>query len=180
MQHDKTGIKRERERNLTVLPHRSLGSTAAPLWSSNSTTSVKPWQEATCRAVLLSISLKFTFVPESNSSLMPSKSPSLARYISRTVGSIPPRSSKLTEKSCRSGARDDCFPRVNLIGGLASIPNQPQLSKGFAVMDLQFKIVDYQTRKFSLQILSPIISLTLKTTRTYSVFTSTMKRNLRT
>ena len=99
---------------ITVLPQRSLGSTSAPLWSNKSTTSVRCWQAATWRAVRPSMSLKFTSPPESNSSFIPSKSPSFARYINRTVGSTAsdPNSSspESSPATSRSGAMEDCLP----------------------------------------------------------------------
>jgi len=92
---------------ITVLPQRSRGSTSAPRRSSNSTTSVRPWQAATWSAVRPSMSVKLTSLPASSSSSIPSKSPSLARYINRTVGSS---ASDTSPAPSRSGAREDCRP----------------------------------------------------------------------
>lgn len=109
-----------RSRALTVLPQRSLRSTSAPRSSKSETTSVRPWQAATWRAVRPSMSLKLTLMPESRSSLIPSTSPPWARYIKRTPGSIPSATSSPSVNGSslnRSGAIDDCFPSVNRIGG---------------------------------------------------------------
>ena len=90
-----------------MLPQRSCGSTWAPRRSSKSTTSVRPWQAATWSEVRPSMSVKLTLLPASKSSLIPSESPSLARYINRTAGS---RASDESPAPARSGAREDWRP----------------------------------------------------------------------
>lgn len=106
-------------RSHTELPQRSLVSTLAPRSRRSWTTSLRPWQAATWRAVRSSMSRKLTSIPESRSSLIPSKSPSLAEYISLTPGSTSTSSSSSVGSGAgacsepRSGAIDDCFPRVN-------------------------------------------------------------------
>ncbi|PON69405.1 hypothetical protein PanWU01x14_088460 [Parasponia andersonii] len=118
--------KNQSRQNITVLPHRSLGSTSAPLWSRTWTTSGRPWQAAMWRAVRPSISWKLTLVPESKSCLIPSMSPSLAKYISLTLESMASSAASTAKSFPRSGFSEDCLPRVNLGGscwgwGLTSI-----------------------------------------------------------
>ena len=121
----KKSLKKIRRQQITVLPQRSLASTTA-LWSSNNwTTSVLPWQAARCKAVRLSMSWKLTSVPEFRSSLIPSKSPSLAKYISPSLELIASCSSASASSvevaaafSSLSGARDDCLNILDRAGGL--------------------------------------------------------------
>ena len=94
---------------LTVLPQQSLGSSSEPRSSKSETTSVRPLQAAMWRAMRSPLSLKLTLTPESNSSLIPSRSPSFTEYISLTSGSIGLSTSSISSTaaaavaSCLSG-----------------------------------------------------------------------------
>ena len=129
-----------------MLPQQSLGSSSEPRSSKSETTSVSPLQAATWRAVRPSLSLKLTLTPESNSSLIPSRSPSFAEYISLTSGSIGLSTSSISSTaaaaaaSCFSGAIDDCFPNVNLTAAFVSIATNLCLACGENFLELEFEV----------------------------------------